>query len=66
MFYVVSKLDPKNHAKVRKEGFETEELASERACSLLASREVFACVIEDDNGNIIANDAEVAERCASK
>ena len=66
MFYVVAKLDPKNHAKVRKEDFETEELAFERACRLLTSREVFACVIEDDNGNILENDAEIAERCASK
>ena len=48
MFHFVAKLHPENHAEVRKEGFETEELAFEKACSLLASREVFACVIEDD------------------
>ncbi len=31
MFHFVAKLHPENHAEVRKEGFETEELAFERA-----------------------------------
>jgi hypothetical protein len=39
-----------NHGKVRKELFSTEDQAIERARSLLASGEAFACVLEDDNG----------------
>jgi hypothetical protein len=64
MYYLVCKLDPGDHAKVRKEAVETEDRAFERARTLLTSGEAFACVIEDDNGTI-ADDAEVAERCAS-
>lgn len=61
-YYLVSKIDPKNHAKVLKERFETEDQAIDRARALLASGEAFACVLEDDNGTI-ADNAEVAERC---
>jgi hypothetical protein len=63
MFYLTCKLDPKNHAKVRKEPFATEEQTIDRARASLASGEAFACVLEDDNG-VVADDAEVAERCA--
>jgi hypothetical protein len=62
MYYLVSKIDRTNHAKVRKEPFATEDQAIDRARGLLASGEAFACVLEDDNGTI-ADDAEVAERC---
>jgi hypothetical protein len=64
MHYVVCKVDPGNHAKVLREPVESEDRAYERAAALLASHEAFACVIEDDNG-IVADDAEVAKRCAS-
>jgi len=63
MYFLVSKLDPKNHAKVRKEPFATKEQAIDRARALLASGEAFACLLEDDNGTV-ADDAEVLERCA--
>ena len=63
MYFLVSKLDPKNHAKVRKEPFSTEDQAIDRASTLLASGEAFACVLEDENGTI-ADDAEVLKRCA--
>jgi hypothetical protein len=62
MYYLVSKIDGTNHAKVRKEPFATEDQAIDRARGLLASGEAFACVLEDDNGTV-ADDAEVAERC---
>ncbi len=62
MYYLVSKIDRTNHAKVRKEPFATEDQAIDRARGLLASGEAFACVLEDDNGTV-ADDAEVAERC---
>jgi hypothetical protein len=64
MYYLTCKLDPKDHARVLKEPFETEEQAISRACALLSSSEAFACVLEDENGTI-ADDAEVAKRCAS-
>jgi hypothetical protein len=64
MYYLVCKIDPQNHAKVKKESFETEKEAVERASALLKSGEAFACVLEDDNG-VVADDAEVAQRCAS-
>lgn len=63
MYFLVSKLDPKNHAKVAKEPFSTEYQAIDRARTLLASGKAFAGVLEDDNGTI-ADDAEVLERCA--
>jgi len=63
MYFLVSKLDAKNHAKVRKEPFSTEDQAIDRARGLLASGEAFVCVLEDDNGTV-ADDAEVSERCA--
>jgi hypothetical protein len=63
VYFLISKLDPKNHAKVRKEPFATEEQAIDRAHALLASGEAFACVLEDGNGTV-ADDAEVLERCA--
>jgi hypothetical protein len=47
---------------VRKEPFATEDQAVDKARALLASGEAFACVLEDDNG-IVADDAEIAERC---
>jgi hypothetical protein len=62
MYYLVSKLDPKNHAKVRKEPFATEDQTIDRARALLASGEAFACVLEDDHGTV-ADDAEVWEQC---
>lgn len=62
MYYLVSKVDRTNHAKVRKEPFATEDQAIERARRLLASGEAFSCVLEDDNGTV-ADDVEVAERC---
>ena len=62
MYYLVSKIDRANHAKVRKEPFATEDQALDRARGLLASGEAFACVLEDENGTV-ADDAEVAERC---
>ena len=62
MYYLVSKVDPKNHANVLKEPFSTEDEAIERARALLASGKAFACVLEDENGTI-ADDAEVPERC---
>jgi hypothetical protein len=62
MYYIVSKIDRTNHAKVRKEPFATEDQAIDRARELLAGGEAFACVLEDDNGTV-ADDAEVAERC---
>ena len=62
MYYLVSKIDRTNHAKVRKEPFATEDQAIDRARGLLARGEAFACVLEDDNGTV-ADDAEVAERC---
>lgn len=62
MYYLASKIDRTNHAKVRKEPFATEDQAIDRARGLLASGEAFACVLEDDNGTV-ADDAEVAERC---
>jgi hypothetical protein len=58
MFYLVSKLDPNNHAKVRKEPFETEQQAIDRARALRASGEAFAFVFEDDQG-AVADDAEM-------
>jgi hypothetical protein len=61
MYYLASKVDPENHAKVRKEPFATEDQAIDRARALLASGEAFACVLEDDHGTV-ADDAEVAER----
>jgi hypothetical protein len=61
MYFLVSKLDPKNHAKVRKEPFATEEQTIDRARALLANGEAFACVLENDNGTV-ADDAEVLER----
>ncbi len=64
MYYLICKLDSEDHARVLKEPFETEEQAISRACALLTSGEAFTCVLEDDNG-AIADDAEVAERCAS-
>ena len=48
----------------RKEPFSTEDEAIDGARSLLASGEAIACVLEDDNG-IVADDAEVLERCKS-
>jgi hypothetical protein len=63
MYFLVSKLDPKNHAKVRKEQFSTEDQAIDRARTLLTSGEAFACVLEDDNGTVL-DDAEVAKRCS--
>jgi len=65
MYYLVCKIDPQNHAKVRKEPFATEDQAIDRACALLASGEAFACVLEDDKGSV-ADDAEVAERCKQR
>lgn len=62
MYYLVSKVDRTNHAKVRKESFATEDQAIERARRLLAGGEAFAFVLEDDNGTV-ADDVEVAERC---
>lgn len=62
MYYLICKLDPKNHAMVLKEQFVTEEQAISRACALLTSGEAFACVLDDDNGTV-ADDVEVAERC---
>jgi hypothetical protein len=62
MYYLVCKADRTNHAKVRKEPFMTEDQAIDRARALLASGEVFACVLEDDDGTV-ADDAEIAERC---
>jgi hypothetical protein len=62
MYYLVSKIDRTNHAKVRKEPFATEDQAVDRARGLLARGGAFACVLEDDNGTV-ADDAEVAERC---
>jgi hypothetical protein len=64
MYYLVCKLDPKDHAKFLKEPFETEEEAVARAHVLLTSGEAFACVLEDDSGTV-ADDAEVAKRCTS-
>jgi len=57
MYYLVSKVDRTNHAKVRKEPFATEDQAID-----LASGEAFACVLEDDAG-MIADDNEIAKRC---
>lgn len=62
MYYLVSKVDRTNHAKVRKEPFATEDQAIDRACALLASGEAFACVLEDDAG-MVADDDEIAKRC---
>ncbi len=62
MYYLVSKLDQTNNAKVRKEPFASEDEAIDRARALLASGEAFACVLENDNG-VVADDAEIAERC---
>ncbi len=62
MYYLVSKIDRTNHAKVRKEPFATEDQAIDRARGLLARGEAFACVLEHANGTV-ADDAEVAERC---
>jgi hypothetical protein len=63
MYYLVCKLDQKNHAKVRKESFATEQEAVDRARLTLASGEAFACLLEDEYGTV-ADDAEMAERCA--
>ena len=52
MYFLVSKLDPKNHANVLKEPFSTEDQAIDRARALLATGKAFACVLEDDNGTI--------------
>jgi len=62
MYFLVSKLDPKNHANVLKESFSTEDQAIDRARTLLASSKAFTCVLEDENGTI-ADDAEVLRRC---
>jgi hypothetical protein len=64
MYFLVSKIDPNNYGKVRKEPFFTENEAIDRARALLTSGEAFACVLEDDNGTV-ADDAEVLERCKS-
>lgn len=64
MYFLICKLDRKNHEKVLREPFETEEQAVERASGLLASGDAFACILEDENGTV-ADDAELAERCAS-
>ncbi len=63
MYFLVSKLNPKNHANVLKEPFSTEDQAIDRARTLLTSGKAFACVLEDDKGTI-ADDAEVLKRCA--
>lgn len=62
MYYLVCKLDPKEHATVLKEKFETEDAAIERARVLLTNGQCFSCVLEDDNGTV-ADDAEVAKLC---
>jgi hypothetical protein len=61
-YYLVRRFGPKDKPQFRKEPFRTESDAVIKACTLLAAGNVGDFLVEDDKGDIVANDLKIRNR----
>ena len=62
-FFLIHRFNPKEPHQVRKQPFRTEPEAVIHACSLMAAKAQGHFVVEDEKGNIVANDQDIRNRC---
>ena len=62
-FYLVHRYNPKEPHQTRKQPFGTEPEAVIHACTLLMAGGQGEFVVENDKGDIVANDLDIRGRC---
>ena len=62
-YFLIHRFGPEDKPQFRKESFLIEPEAVIRACALVATGDSGNFLIEDDNGQVVAVDPDIRNRC---